>query len=177
MGDVKTVSGELSERMKSEIQSAQGELTAEAASKLNFPVIVARDDTARLNQQGKRAEDEFGELPALGRYCVALARYVQSPLNEYAAAASDLTAISFHPDQQLLPKETLQTYLERALVNIVNVVGVDINRAVNDHYYQCLLQYVCGLGPRKAQKLIKLINTNPNIVSYFMPPANSDNLT
>jgi len=163
LGDVKTVSGELSERMKSELQSVQSELTAEAASKLNFPVIVARDDTARLNQQGKRAEDEFGELPALGRYCVALARYVQSPLNEYAAAASDLTAISFHPDQQLLPKETLQTYLERALVNIVNVVGVDINRAVNDHYYQCLLQYVCGLGPRKAQKLIKLINTNPNI--------------
>ncbi|KAA1099287.1 Transcription elongation factor spt6 [Puccinia graminis f. sp. tritici] len=164
LGDVKTVSGELSERMKSEMQNAQGELTAEAISRLNFPVIVARDDTARLNQQGKRAEDEFGELPPLGRYCVALARYVQSPLNEYAAAASDLTAISFHPDQQFLPRETLQLYLERALVNIVNAVGVDINRAVNDHYYQCLLQYVCGLGPRKAQKLIKSINANPHIV-------------
>ncbi|OAV88590.1 hypothetical protein PTTG_01510 [Puccinia triticina 1-1 BBBD Race 1] len=163
LGDVKMVSGELSERMKSEMQNAQGQLTTEAASKLNFPVIVARDDTARLNQQGKRAEEEFGELPPLGRYCVALARYVQSPLNEYAAAASDLTAISFHADQQFLPKETLQLYLERALVNIVNAVGVDINRAVNDPYYQCLLQYVCGLGPRKAQKLIKSINASPKI--------------
>ncbi|KNE90249.1 hypothetical protein PSTG_16290 [Puccinia striiformis f. sp. tritici PST-78] len=160
LGDVKTISGELSERMKSELQNATGELTTEAASKLDYPVIVARDDTARLNQHGKRAEEEFGELPPLGRYCVALARYVQSPLNEYAAAASDLTAISFHPDQQFLPKDTLQLYLERALVNIVNAVGVDINRAVNDHYYQCLLQYVCGLGPRKAQKLIKSINTS-----------------
>jgi transcription elongation factor SPT6 len=172
LGDVKTVSGELSERMKSEMQNAQGELTAEAISRLNFPVIVARDDTARLNQQGKRAEDEFGELPPLGRYCVALARYVQSPLNEYAAAASDLTAISFHPDQQFLPRETLQLYLERALVNIVNAVGVDINRAVNDHYYQCLLQYVCGLGPRKAQKLIKSINANPHIVRHLTHFAN-----
>lgn len=164
LGDVMTVCGELSERLRIEKESSQaGELSAEAASRIAFPVIVARDDTARLNQQSKQAEDEYGELPALGRYCVALARYVQSPLNEYAAAASDLTAIPFHPDQQFLPKETLQLYLERALVNIVNAVGVDINRAVNDHYYQHLLQYVCGLGPRKAQKLIKSINTNSSI--------------
>ncbi|KAI9625586.1 hypothetical protein KEM48_010848 [Puccinia striiformis f. sp. tritici PST-130] len=100
LGDVKTISGELG-------------MTTEAASKLDYPVIVARDDTARLNQQGKRAEEEFGELHLLEG--IALPRYVQSPLNEYAAAASDLTAISFHPDQQFLPKDTLQLYLERAL--------------------------------------------------------------
>ncbi|KAI8458497.1 SH2 domain-containing protein [Phakopsora pachyrhizi] len=161
LGDVKTVTGELSERIRTELQ--QGDSNDKALNRHSFPVIVARDDTARLSQQSKRAEEEFGELPPLGRYCVALARYVQSPLNEYAAAGSDLTAIPFHPDQQFLPKETLQTYLDRALANIVNAVGVDINRAVNDPYYQHLLQYVCGLGPRKAQKLVKLINTNPNI--------------
>lgn len=56
-----------------------------------------------------------------------------------------------------IPKEKLLASLERALVNVVNAVGVDINRAVNDPYYQLLLPYVSGLGPRKAQVLIKKI--------------------
>ena len=44
---------------------------------------------------------------------------------------------------------------ERVLVNVVNVVGVDINRAVNEPYYAALLPFVAGLGPRKAQVLVK----------------------
>lgn len=47
--------------------------------------------------------------------------------------------------------------LERALVDVVNKVGVDINRAANDEYYAALLPYVAGLGPRKAQVLIKKV--------------------
>jgi len=52
--------------------------------------------------------------------------------------------------------------LERALVNIVNTVGVDINRAVSDAYYRCLLPFVSGLGPRKAASLVSRIS---NLVS------------
>lgn len=46
---------------------------------------------------------------------------------------------------------------ERALVDVTNKVGADINRAVTDGYYQHLLPFVCGLGPRKAQALVKKI--------------------
>lgn len=47
--------------------------------------------------------------------------------------------------------------MERVIVDAVNKVGVDINRAVTDSYYQHLLQFVSGLGPRKAQLLVKKI--------------------
>lgn len=47
--------------------------------------------------------------------------------------------------------------LERALVNVVNRVGVDINRAVHDPYYQTLLPFVAGLGPRKAQHIVRKV--------------------
>lgn len=49
-------------------------------------------------------------------------------------------------------------YLEESLIEVVNKVGVDINRAVRDTYYYNLLPYVAGLGPRKASSLIKRIN-------------------
>lgn len=42
-------------------------------------------------------------------------------------------------------------------MDVTNKVGVDINRAVTDAYYQHLLPFVCGLGPRKAQVLVRKI--------------------
>ncbi|KAI0780912.1 transcription elongation factor Spt6 [Trametes elegans] len=122
------------------------------------PVIYVHDDVARIYQHSPRANEEFSALTAIGKYCIGLARYVQSPLNEYAALGSDITAITFEDEyQQLLPKEKLLSALERVLVDVVNKVGVDINRAVTDSYYQHLLRFVCGLGPRKAQVLVKKI--------------------
>lgn len=66
-----------------------------------------------------------------------------------------------------VPKEKLLSAFERALVDIVNKVGVDINRAVTDPYYQHLLPFVCGLGPRKAQVLIKKIGSMVSRVNFI----------
>ncbi|KAH7913720.1 SH2 domain-containing protein [Hygrophoropsis aurantiaca] len=124
----------------------------------NIPVIYVNDEVARIYQHSKRGAEEFSALSPVAKYCIGLARYTQNPLNEYAAAGYDITAISFEEeDQHLIPKEKLLSALERALVDVTNTVGVDINRAVNDSYYQNLLPFVCGLGPRKAQVLVKKI--------------------
>ncbi|KAI5899362.1 transcription elongation factor Spt6 [Schizophyllum commune H4-8] len=123
------------------------------------PVVYVPDDVARIYQHSRRAAEEFTTLPTIARYCVGLARYTQGPLNEFAALGSDVTAITLDEDlQQWVPKEKLLTAFERRLVDVTNKVGVDINRAVTDPYYQHLLPFVCGLGPRKAQALVKKIS-------------------
>lgn len=123
-----------------------------------YDVRFVQDSVARIYQHSKRAAEEHGTLPILTRYCVGLARYAQSPLNEYAALGPDITAITFDQDSQhLIPREKLLISLERALVNVVNRVGVDINRAVHDQYYQALLPFVAGLGPRKAQHIVRKV--------------------
>lgn len=53
-----------------------------------------------------------------------------------------------------IPQEKLLVAFERALVDIINMVGVDINRACHDQYYQQLLPFISGLGPRKAKLLV-----------------------
>ncbi|KZT26523.1 transcription elongation factor Spt6 [Neolentinus lepideus HHB14362 ss-1] len=131
---------------------------ATETEKFNIPVIYMFDEVARLYQHSKRASEEFGSLSEIAKYCVGLARYAQSPLNEFAALTGDITAIAFEEDfQQMIPREKLLIALERVLVDVVNKVGVDINRAVTDSYYQHLLPFVCGLGPRKAQLVVKKI--------------------
>ncbi|KAJ1309768.1 hypothetical protein OPQ81_006534 [Rhizoctonia solani] len=157
-GDNNTTSGDKTTSQSNNSSSARNgdERTPE--------LMYGHDEVARIYQNSARAEAEFSALPLVARYCVALARYVQSPLNEYAALGSDLTAITFTEAQHLIPKDKLLVALERAIVNIVNNVGVDINRAVNDPYHRALLPYVAGLGPRKAEALIKKLGQNGGTV-------------
>ncbi len=47
------------------------------------PVILARDDIARIYQNSKRAQEEFPAYMPLLRYCICVARQIQDPLYEY----------------------------------------------------------------------------------------------
>jgi transcription elongation factor SPT6 len=127
-------------------------------------VILANDEVARLYQNSDRAAFEFPQFPPLTKYCIALARYVQNPLKEYASLGKDITSITVDQNQNLIPKDKLLRYFESAMVDIVNVTGVDINEAVSDPSLQNLLPFVCGLGPRKASQLLKAININGGVV-------------
>lgn len=74
----------------------------------DIPVIYMYDEVARLYQNSKRAEEEFSALSSVAKYCVGLARYTQSPLNEYAALRGDISSISFvegihHPVRLCFP--------------------------------------------------------------------------
>lgn len=130
----------------------------EAQEFSRIAITYVFDEIARKYQHSNRVGDEFASFSPIVKYCIGLARYLQNPLNEYAALGSNITAITFEEEyQHLIPTEKLLTALERGLVDCVNRIGVDINRAVADPYYQLLLPYVCGLGPRKAQALVKKI--------------------
>lgn len=170
--DVIVVSGfspravELRERVKEIAQSASNKIREkegyadEQAGFAQIDVIHCHDDVARMYQHSDRAQEEFPSLSPVARYCVGLARYLQSPLQEFAALTQeDLLALRFDTYQHLIPRDRLAHFLERALVAIVNTVCVDINRASLDAYYANLLRYVSGLGPRKADALMRAIVT------------------
>lgn len=156
----------------------------------DIPITYVHDEVARIYQHSKRSS-EFSALSPTAKYCVGLARYAQSPLNEYAALGSDITAISIEDNQHLVsagsqinescsslslqvPPEKLLVAFERALVDVTTKTGVDINRAATDSYYQHLLPFVCGLGPRKAQLLLKKIAAM--VLSVVNVSATSNNL-
>ncbi|KAK0635152.1 SH2 domain-containing protein [Bombardia bombarda] len=128
-------------------------------------VVVVNDEVARLYKDSPRAVADHPTLNPLTRYCIALARYMQNPLKEYAALGKDVTSLLIHPYQQYLPPEKLYKHLETAMVDMVNLCGVDINEAMTDAYTAHLLPYVAGLGPRKATLLIKGINANGGVVN------------
>jgi len=123
-------------------------------------VLIVNDEVARLYQTSERAKMEHPGFAPLTKYCVGLAKYIQNPMTEYASLGRDVVSISFDPNQRYVPQEKLIKQLETAMVDMVNLCGVDVNEAISDIALANLLPYVCGLGPRKAAQLIKVINLN-----------------
>ena len=77
--------------------------------------------------------------------------------------------MTLFPQEQVV-KEDLLSALYCEFINRVNEVGVDVNRAIAHPHTQSLVQFVCGLGPRKGSHLLKVSIYSSNIkfiLSYF----------
>lgn len=119
---------------------------------MNVPVFYVPDDSARI-------ELALDPSSSLFSYTSSLARKMIFPLYEYAkiyaTAPSSFISLPLHPLQQFLPPGRLQGCIERAFVNVVNLVGVDFNLSTCSRHFSAfhVLPFVCGLGTRKAHFL------------------------
>ncbi|KIY72184.1 hypothetical protein CYLTODRAFT_63573 [Cylindrobasidium torrendii FP15055 ss-10] len=152
----------LSARLKEVIETGPNGDDPEGRPNTEFQgleVIYGFDQVARLYMQSARSKEEFPSFNDTDKYCVGLARYCQSPLNEFAALGPDMTMVRIYASEQhLCPISKLHAACERSLVEVTAKVGVDINRAVTDPYYRLLLPFIAGLGPRKAEQLVEKIS-------------------
>ncbi|XP_072909557.1 transcription elongation factor SPT6 [Hemitrygon akajei] len=126
-------------------------------------VHLVDNELAVLYMNSKKSENDFRDYPPLLRQAVSLARRVQDPLVEFAQVCGtddDIVCLKFHPLQEQVIKEELLNALYCEFINRVNEVGVDVNRAITHPHTQALVQYVCGLGPRKGSHLQKILKQN-----------------
>ncbi|ROT72463.1 putative transcription elongation factor SPT6-like isoform X2 [Penaeus vannamei] len=147
--------------------------------KINVEIID--NDLAHIYAMSKKGEADFLDYPPLLRQAISIGRRIQDPLIEFSQlcnADDELLNIKFHSLQDQINNAELLDSLYTEFVNRTNEVGVDLNRAVAYPYTQNLVQFVCGLGPRKANLLIKnmkqnnqrLENRNQLVVNFHMGP-------
>uniref|UniRef100_A0A3Q3MQZ6 SPT6 homolog, histone chaperone and transcription elongation factor n=1 Tax=Mastacembelus armatus TaxID=205130 RepID=A0A3Q3MQZ6_9TELE len=126
-------------------------------------VELVDNELATLYMNSKKSEVDFRDYPPLLRQAVSIARKIQDPLVEYAQVCStddDILCLKMHPLQEHVVKEDLLSALYCEFINRVNEVGVDVNRAIAHPHTQSMVQYVCGLGPRKGSHLLKILKQN-----------------
>lgn len=91
---------------------------------------------------------------------ISLGRRIQEPLQEFAPMAAspddEILALRLHPLQSELSGDLLRSHLEEEVVTRVNDLGVDVHYLQEHGHVQGMLQYVCGLGPRKAAAIFKV---------------------
>ncbi|KAK9828928.1 hypothetical protein WJX72_002842 [[Myrmecia] bisecta] len=131
-------------------------------------VRYADETIAALWETSGAGKEELAEATPLVRRAVALGRLMLDPLPVLAALTNnswEILATQCYPLQQYLPREELKRTVQRVLVTAVNQVGVDINAAASHPWLAHSLQYVAGLGPRKAMALLRAVQRNEHVVS------------
>ncbi|KAK7079180.1 Transcription elongation factor SPT6 [Halocaridina rubra] len=179
---VVAVSGESREALM--VQEDTVQVLKDLEEQEQFPKInveIIDNDLADIYSISKKGEADFLDYPPLLRQAISIGRRVQDPLIEFSQLCNqdeELLNLKFHPLQSQLTNAELLDALYIEFVNRTNEVGVDLNRAVAYPYTQNLVQFICGLGPRKANLLLKnmkqnnqrLENRNQLVVNFHMGP-------
>lgn len=90
-----------------------------------------------------------------------MARLKKNPMAEIISLWSEkltkngVLSMNLHPYQRFVNQASLKNSLENVIIEIVNLVGLDINDLKKNDHVQNQLQFVSGLGPRKAQLLLE----------------------
>ena len=128
------------------------------ASNVSFALVD--DNVAQLFARSPRGKKEFPDYSTHLRAAAGLGRYAKDPLAEITNIwgvisqtgnfGIEMLFLNIHPLQKVLPRHTLLKAFERVLIDAVAAVGVDLNAAVEFSHLQGTLQFIPGLGPRKA---------------------------
>ena len=133
--------------------------------KHNFGIIFGDNVVPSLFAKTCKAEIEFKGSPLTVKEGVSLARYAQNPLAEILNLWSEKNQenavfyIPFHPLQNQINLNKLRNEYERIVIESVNTTGLNFNEILKYSHFNSLLQFVCGLGPRKAINLIENLNS------------------
>jgi transcription elongation factor SPT6 len=123
---------------------------------------------ARLRSTSTALAKEFPAYSVSHRLAISLARFVQEPLTEVTAlcnSSNDITGLCLYAQQNSLDTESVTRLAARALIDSVNAVGVDLNRIRAYPHTSNMLQFVCGLGPRKVVGLLRSLRPSKKVRS------------
>eukprot|EP01132_Coremiostelium_polycephalum_P010934 gene10934-13392_t len=157
-----------SRRIYEEIKEQVSRLKNQGQLRKSVDITFGCPEIGQSMQNSTKYEEEFKEFPAILRHAIAVGRCILDPLTEYASLCTDSNEILYlklHPLQDMIGKDYLVKLLHRCFINVVNAVGVDINRMIRHKYTASTLQFVSGLGSRKAQMLLNLIFRRDGYIS------------
>ncbi|PON78960.1 Transcription elongation factor [Parasponia andersonii] len=95
-------------------------------------------------------------LPRIVKRAVALGRFLQNPLamvSTLCGPGREILSWKLNPLETFLTPDEKYGMVEQIMVDVTNQVGLDINLAIGHEWLFAPLQFVSGLGPRKAASL------------------------
>ncbi|MQL71470.1 hypothetical protein Taro_003793, partial [Colocasia esculenta] len=130
--------------------------------------VFGDESLPRLFESCRISSDQLPGQPGIVKRAVALARYLQNPLAMVATLCGpgrEILSWKLCPLEHFLTPDEKYEMVEQIMVDITNQVGVDINLAASHEWLCAPLQFVSGLGPRKAAALQKALTRAGSVFS------------
>ncbi|XP_077219251.1 global transcription factor group B1 [Tasmannia lanceolata] len=130
-----------------------GEITQEMDG---ISVVYGDESLPRLYENSRISSDQLPGHPGIVKRAVALGRYLQNPLAMIATLCGpgrEILSWKLSSLEKFLNPDEKYEVVEQVMIDATNQVGVDINLAGSHEWLFAPLQFVSGLGPRKASAL------------------------
>ncbi|KAL1212232.1 Transcription elongation factor SPT6-like [Cardamine amara subsp. amara] len=122
----------------------------------DLTIVLADESLPRLYENSRISSEQLPQQSVIVKRAVALGRYLQNPLAMIATLCGpgkEILSWKLHSLQDFLEPDEKYEMVEQVMVDITNQVGIDINLAASHKWLFTPLQFVSGLGPRKAASL------------------------
>ncbi|PSC69358.1 transcription elongation factor SPT6 [Micractinium conductrix] len=125
----------------------------------DLQVLMADESVPAVWENSVAAQEEMlahAPLPIVRR-AVALGRQALDPLallSSLCGRGQEVLALTLHQLQAQIPEDDRLMMVERVLCTAASQVGVDLNGVAASSWLAAPLQFVPGLGPRKAAALL-----------------------
>ncbi|MCL7022301.1 hypothetical protein MKW94_013072, partial [Papaver nudicaule] len=119
-------------------------------------VVYGDESLPRLYENSRISSDQLPGQPGIVRRAVALGRYLQNPLAMVATLCGpgkEILSWKLDSLDHFLTPDEKYDMVEQVMVDVINQVGIDINLAASHEWLFSSLQFISGLGPRKAASL------------------------
>ncbi|EEE64215.1 transcription elongation factor SPT6 homolog isoform X2 [Oryza sativa Japonica Group] len=134
----------------------------------NFSIVYGDESVPRLYENSRISSDQLPGQSGIVKRAVALGRYLQNPLAMAATLCGpgkEILSWKLHPLEQFLTPDEKYEVVEQIMVDATNQIGFDVNLAASHEWHFSTLQFVAGLGPRKASALQKELLREGSIFS------------
>ncbi|KAK3010331.1 hypothetical protein RJ639_013024 [Escallonia herrerae] len=119
--------------------------------------IVYGDETLpHLYENSRISSDQLPGQSGIVKRAVALGRYLQNPVamvGTLCGPGKEILSWKLGPFESFLTPDEKYGMIEQVMVDVNNQVGLDINLAASHEWLFSPLQFISGLGPRKAASL------------------------
>ncbi|XP_020672293.1 transcription elongation factor SPT6 homolog isoform X1 [Dendrobium catenatum] len=123
---------------------------------MNITIVWGDESLPRLFENARVSSDQLPGQPGIVKRAVALGRYLQNPLAMVATLCGpgkEILSWKLCPLDDFLTPDEKYDMVEQIMVDATNQIGVDVNLASSHEWLFAPLQFVAGLGPRKASSL------------------------
>ncbi|KAM0990765.1 hypothetical protein ACFX2C_009237 [Malus domestica] len=119
-------------------------------------IVYGDESLARLYENSRISSDQLPAQQGIVKRAVALGRNLQNPLAMVATLCGpgrEILSWKLNPFENFLTPDEKYVMVEQVMVDVTNQVGLDINLAISHEWLFAPLQFISGLGPRKAASL------------------------
>ncbi|KAG6411761.1 hypothetical protein SASPL_129845 [Salvia splendens] len=122
----------------------------------NLNIVFGDESLPHLYENSRISVDQLPSQEGIIRRAVGLGRHLQNPLAMAATLCGpgkEILSWKLNPLENFLTPDEKYWMVEQVMVDVTNQVGLDINLAASHEWLFAPLQFISGLGPRKAASL------------------------